>query len=65
MKSLFLLLALLPATAIAADATKNTPNINPPAAALHFTQAESARASNASSRIHTQAPKNRPLAIRR
>ena len=45
-------------------ATKKTPNIRPPAAGFHFTQAESASASSARIRIHTHAPKKRPAAKR-
>src|SRR6185369_12136006 len=43
-------------------ATKNTPNISPPAAGFHFTHAESAMASSDRTRIQIHDPKNIPEA---
>src|SRR6185437_4910674 len=47
-----------------AAATKNTPNISAPAAGFHFTHAESAKASSASTKIQTQEAMKMPLASR-
>src|SRR5262245_38250520 len=41
-------------------ATKKTPNISAPAAGFHLTQAESASASKAKTRIQTHDPKKMP-----